>query len=141
MAEETPTPSPETGATPVTGIPATGTPAPAGATPATATLTLEEALKRLADVEQSQKNAKEEVERHRKKLSAYEKQEKEQEAAKKAAEEAQLSEIERTKKQHAELQAQHETYRRTTQERLVRYEVERRATALGIIDPDAATRL
>jgi hypothetical protein len=77
----------------------------------------------------------------RKKLSAYEETEKASQAAKRAAEEAQLSEIERTKKQLADLQSQHETYVRQTQERLVRHAVERQATQLGIIDPDAATKL
>lgn len=137
MPEATNT-SPETGATPPSGTPATGNNAPSGATPEKAALTLEEALKRLVDLEHSNLNAKEEVERHRKKLTAYEQ---EREAAKKATEEAQLSEIERSKKQYAELQAQHTQYQQQMQARVVRYEVERQATKLGIIDPDAAAKL
>jgi|SRR5579885_814773 len=134
-------PSSGAGAMPQPDPPATGTPAPGSATPPAASLTLEEALKRIAEIEHAHSNAKEELERHRRKLSAYEKKEAEAEAARKAAEDAQLSELERTRKQHAELQAAHDVYVRQMQERLVRYEVERQASKLGIIDPDAATRL
>lgn len=134
-------PSPDVSATQKSSGPATGTPAPGSATPPVAALTLEEALKKLADLEHAHGNATEEVERHRKKLSAYEKAEKEREAAKKAAEEAQLSEIERITKQHTELQAQHTAMQQQMQHRLVSYEVERQASKLGIIDPDAAAKL
>lgn len=122
-------------------MPETGTPATQSATPEKPSLSLEEAMKRIAELEHKHTNASEELTRHRKKLSSYEKAEKEAEAAKKAAEEAQLSEIERTKKQFADLQAQHENYVRQTQERLTRHVVEKQASQLGIIDPDAATRL
>lgn len=101
-------PSGGTSATQTPPSPVTGT-ASGSATPPAATLTLEEALKRIADLEHTQKNATEEVERHRKKLTAYEKKEQEADAAKKAAEEATLSEIERVKKQYAELEEQRDT--------------------------------
>src|SRR5437588_10612416 len=80
---------------PATETPTTST----GATPAKAALTLEEALKKLADLEHSHGAAREELDRHRKKLTAYEKSEADAQAAKTLADEAQLSEIERTKKQ------------------------------------------
>lgn len=128
-------PSSVPGATPNTDPPVKGTPASQGATPQTKpTTTLEEALARIAELEHSHKNAREQADRQAKKLSAYEKAEQE-------AKDAQLSEIERIRKQHAELQAQHDTYTRQAQERIVRYEVERQAAKLGIIDPDAAARL
>jgi hypothetical protein len=95
--------SPGTGATPTPATGATPTHAPSSATlqekPA---LTTEELLKRITDLEHSHKNATEEVERHRKKLSAYEKAEKEAAEVKKAAEQAQLSEVERITNQYQE---------------------------------------
>ena len=129
-------PSSVPGVTPNADQPVTGTPASTGATPQTKpnTTTLEEALARITELEHSHKNAREQADRQAKKLSTYEKAEQE-------AKDAQLSEIERIKKQHTELQAQHETYTRQMQERVVRYEVERQAARLGIIDPDAAVRL
>src|SRR6266571_8677525 len=93
----TPQPSP----TPVTGTPA----APASVTQQTATLAQEDALKRIADLERSLGNAKEENDRHSKRLSAYEKAEKDREAAAQAAKDAQLSEIERVKKEHLKAEA------------------------------------
>ncbi len=123
--------------TPATGTPdtqpATGT-ASQGATPQKPALTLEEVLKRNAELEHSHNNAKEELDRHRKKLSAYEKAEKEQEAAKKAAEEAQLSEIERIKKQHTEAEQRIKQY----QQQLVMAQVKLAAKDKNIIEPDLA---
>lgn len=139
MAEDT---SSGTGATPQPGSPATGTPASGSATPPVQpTPTVEELLKEIEALKHTHGNAKEELDRHRKKLSAYEKKEAEEEEKRKTAEEAQLSEIERTNKRYAELQASHNDYVQRTQERLIRYEVERQAGKLGIIDPDAAARL
>lgn len=63
------------------------------------------------------------------------------EDAENKAKEAQLSEIELSKKQYSELQATHNEYVARMQARIVRYEVERQASKLGIIDPDAAARL
>lgn len=142
METETSTASPDVSETQKPSGPTTGTnTAPSGATPDKAALALEEALKRLADLEHSNFNAKEEVDRHRKKLTAYEKQEKETAEAKRLADEAQLSEIERTKKQHLDLQAEYEAYKKSTQDRIVRYEIEGQAGKLGIIDPEAAAAL
>ena len=70
----------------------------------------------------------------RKRMKAFE-------DAEEAAKQAQLSEIERTKAAHAKAQSELETYKRTAQERMVRYEVAARAAALGIIHPDAAAKL
>ena len=141
LMPDTETTSPSTLVTGVTSGPATGNTAPSGATPEKAALSLEEATKRLADLEHSNFNAKEELERHRKKLTAYEKQEKETAEAKRLADEAQLSEIERTKKQHSELQAEYEAFKKMMQDRIVRYEIEGQASRLGIIDPEAASAL
>src|SRR5260221_1909150 len=96
---------PSTGATPTT--------ASSGATPETKpSLSLEDAIKRLADAEHSLNNAKEENARHSKKLSAYEKAEKEAEAANKAAEETQLSEIERIQQQQTEAEQRINKYQK-----------------------------
>lgn len=130
------------GATPQTGSPATGTPATGSATPPAApSLTLEEALKKLADLEHSHGNAREELERHRKKLTAYEKAEAERAAAKQAEEEAKLSEIERVKKQHSEIQAQHNAVLLELQETRIQHAVERAAHDLRFIHPEIAGRL
>jgi hypothetical protein len=52
-----------------------------------------------------------------------------------------MSELELSQKQFSELQATHNEYVTRMQARIVRYEVERQASKLGIIDPDAAARL
>lgn len=91
-------------------------------------------MKRLAEYEHKYGNATEELERHRKKLTAYEKAEAEREAAKKAAEEAQLSEIERVKKQYGEAEQQIQRYK----QELIAAQVRMAAQAKGIIDPDLA---
>lgn len=126
-------------ATPTLDQPVKGTPnASQGATPEKPTTpSLEDAMTRLAEIERKHKNATEELDRHRKnakKLAEYEE-------AERQAKEAQLSEIERTTKKYQELQSQHDTYVKSMQERIVRYEVEKEAGKLGIIDPDAATKL
>ncbi|SRR6266571_2933294 len=120
----TPQPSP----TPVTGTPA----APASVTQQTATLAQEDALKRIADLERSLGNAKEENDRHSKRLSAYEKLEKEQAEAKRIADEAQLSEIERIKKQHQDAEARI----KQQQQQLVMAQVKLVAKDKGIINPE-----
>lgn len=118
--------------TPVT--PVTGTPATGSVTPQPATLTLEEALKRIADLEHSHLNAKEAEDRLGKKLSVYEKAEAEREAAKKAADEAQLSEIERVKKQHEETEQRAQKYK----QQFINTSVKLAAKDKGIIDPELA---
>lgn len=132
--------SPDGGATPNPGTPATGT-APVGATPQSAALTLEEALKRIAELEHSGLNAKEELDRHRKKVSGYEKAEAEREAQRKAAEEAQLSEIDRIKKQHAEIQAERESLLQELQQTRIQHAVMAQATTLNFIHPEIAAKL
>ncbi len=116
--------------TPVTGTPA----APASVTQQTATLAQGDALKRIADLERSLGNAKEENDRHSKRLSAYEKAEKEAEAAKKAAEDAQKTELERIKEQHQDAEAR---IKQLQQENIVE-KVINAAHKKGIIDPELA---
>lgn len=119
------TPNPDPGVTPN----ATGS-----ATGPGAALSHEDAMKRIAELERTHGNAKEELERHRKKLTGYEKKEAEELAARKAADEAQLSEIERIKKQHQEATQQIEHYKK----QLIQSQVKLAAQAKGIIDPDLA---
>lgn len=135
MTTEQNIPSSDVSVTQASDPPVTGTPASSGETPQKpATTTLEEALARIAELEHSHKNAREQADRQAKKLTAYEKAEQDKK-------DAELSELERTKKQHAELQAKHDTYTKQMHERVVRYEVERQASKLGIIDPEAASKL
>ncbi len=132
MADET---SGGGGVTPNPSSPVTGTPAQSGVTPATTpALAQEDALKRIADLERSLGNAKEENDRHSKRLSAYEKAEKEAEAAAQAAKDAQLSEIERVKKEHLKAEAR---IQQLQQENIVE-KVINAAHKKGIIDPDLA---
>ena len=101
----TQTPSSGAGATPPTGIPATGTPAPGSATPPAATLTLEEALKRISELEQHASNKTEEAARHGSRLTAAEKELAAYKAAEEAAKAAQMSELEKAQKSAADLEA------------------------------------
>lgn len=127
--------------TPIPETPVTGTPATASETPQKPPLTLEEVLKRNAELEHSHKNAREQADRQAKLLEKYQKQERDAEAAKKAEDDAKLDELTRERKQRAELQATHDTYTKSMQARIIRYEVEREAAKLGIIDPEAAAML
>lgn len=129
--------SPQTGVTPATG-PATGTPASGSVTQPVAALTLEEALKKLADLEHSNRNASEEVDRHRKKLTAYEKAEKEREAAAQAAKDAELGELERSKKQFQDLQAKYDAEIAQYKQELISTKVQLAAKEKGIIDSELA---
>jgi hypothetical protein len=103
----TQTPSSGAGATPNPGSPATGTPA-SGATPPAAALTLEDALKKIAELEQHAQNKTEEASRHGNRLTAAEKELAAYKAAEEAAKAAQMSELEKAQKLHADLQEQHE---------------------------------
>ena len=128
-------PSDATSATQVAPTTATVTNASvSGATPQTTkpALTLEDAIKRLADLEHSLNNAKEENARHSKRLSVYDKEKEVAEAAKKAAEEAQLSEIERIKEKHAEAEAKI----KQQQAQLVTEKVKFMAKDKGIVNPE-----
>lgn len=122
------------GATPAAGSPETGTPASSGATPPAATLTLEEALKKIAELEHAHKNAREQADRHAKSLSKYEQAQKEAELAK-------LSETEKLTAQHSELQAKHAELERRYQERVISAEVQLQAANLGIRHPEKVFRL
>ncbi len=121
-------PSSDPGVTPVPDLPVTGTPTPAGVTPQESQLSLEAAMKRIAELEHSHKNAVEERDRHRKKLSTYEKAEQD-------AKEARLSEIERIQKQHSDLQTQHNALATELQETRVHQAVERAASKLNFVVP------
>ena len=133
--------SPGGDATPPPGPPPVTGNAPGSATPPAATSTLEEALRRIAELEHSMGNAREEVDRHRKKISAYEKADSDRAAAKKAADDAQLTEIEKLKKEHAELQAKYEQESDAAFEQIVVNEIFRSATRAGAVDPDAVVHL
>ena len=135
MPEETNT-SVDTSATQVSPPPVMGN-ASSSATLETkpSAMTLEEAQARLIELERSQTNAKEEVERHRRKLTAYEKAEREAEAAKKAADDAQLSEIERIKKQYAALEQKNKQY----QQQLATERLTSTLIAHGVVDAELAT--
>jgi hypothetical protein len=137
MAEQENT-SPSPSAT--LGTPGTGaTPnASSSATQQGAAPTLEEALRKLADLEHSSKNASEEVERHRKKLTAYEKAEKEREAAAQAVKDAELGEVERTKKQLSDLQAKYDAETEKYKQELISTKVQLSAKEKGIIDTELA---
>ncbi len=130
----TDTSSSEGSATLADGKPVTGTPSGGATPPKNVAATLEEALARIAELEHATKNATEERDRHRKKLTAYEE-------AEKKAQEAQLSEVERTKKQHADLQSKYESDTAALISQIVNLRVKEIAAKLGIIDPDAAVRL
>lgn len=117
QADEAPT----TASTPAPA--ATNTPEPQAGEGKETTISLEEARK-----------LRSEAANLRKRLKGYE-------DAEQAARDAQLSEVERSQKQLADLQAKYDAYSKTTQERIVRYEVERAAAKLNIIDPEAAATL
>jgi hypothetical protein len=122
------TPSSGQGATQDAGSPATGTNASGSATqPAKPAITLEDALARIAELEHAHRNATEERDRHRKKLSSYEEQERK-------AQEAALSEVEKATKRATEAEQRIKQY----QQQLVTAQVKLAAQSKGIIDPDLA---
>jgi hypothetical protein len=59
----------------------------------------------------------------------------------KAAQAAALTDAEKLQKRLAELELAHATAQKTHLERVVRYEVMLKASALGVVDPDAAVKL
>lgn len=126
------TSSTPTGATPENGSPVTGTPtASIGATPEKSNASLlEEANRRIAELEHSHKNSTEELERHRKnakKLSEYEKADQERQ-------QAALSDVEKANVRATEAEQQKQHY----QQRLVSTQVELAAQRMGIINPALA---
>src|SRR5258706_16179461 len=138
----TQTPSSGAGATPGTGTPATGTPASTGATPGQATLTHEEALKRIAELELHAQNKTEEASRHGAKLTATEKELAAYKAAEASAQAAQMSELEKAQKQAADLQEQHDTMAVELLEARVHQEVGKLASTMNFVLPvDILARL
>lgn len=91
------------------------------------TLTLEQALDAL-------RKARNEAASHRVKLNEYE------EKARRDAE-AQMTEAQKYQSRAADLERQVSELTRTHQERAIKYEVQLHAAKLGIIDPDAASKL
>ena len=126
MANETSSSS-GAGATPATGSPATGT-ATGSATPPAATLSLEEAMKRIAELETHAQNKTEEASRHGSKLTAAEKELAAYKEKERLAQEASLSEQEKLQKKVAEQEAIHEGF----VEKFVDYEVRLAAAEMGI---------
>ena len=112
------TPNPDPGATPT---------ASPGVTPQKPATTLEEALARIAELEHANKNATEERDRHRKRLSTYE-------DAEKKAQEAALSEVEKAQKRATEAEARIKQY----QQQVISTQVQLAAQKKGIIDPEMA---
>ena len=136
MAEETTlavtTPAPAAGSTTtVTGaVPAATTTAAPVATAASAAaggdddaISLDEARKLRREAQQL-----------RKRLTDFEDREK-------AAQAAALTDAEKLQKRLAELETAHAAAQKTHLERVVRYEVMLKASALGVVDPDAAVKL
>jgi multidrug efflux pump subunit AcrA (membrane-fusion protein) len=119
------------GATPENGLPVTGTPASIGATPEKSNASLlEEANRRIAELEKKQSNSTEELERHRKnakKLSEYEKAEQERQ-------QAALSDVEKANVRATEAEQKIQHY----QQQLVTTQVELAAQRMGIINPALA---
>lgn len=135
MAEDPTTPAaPQAGTEPVAPQPQAGNTTPgepqAGEPQSLETISLDEARKLRSEAQNLRKREKDILAQ----LKTYQ-------DAEQAQKDAQLSELEREKKQRAEIQSRYESEVRGYQERLVRYEVERQASKLGIIDPDAAARL
>src|SRR6266568_8699922 len=130
------------GATPPAGSPATGTPAPAGATPPVAALTLEEALKKIAELELHASNKTEEASRHGTKLTAAEKELAAYKAAEEAARAAQMSALEKAQKAAADLQAQQEQLAAELYEARVFQDVSRLASKFNfIVSADTLARM
>jgi len=130
MADEEQTSS-EASVTPNSDQPVKGTPpATVSATPTgkqPGSLSLEEALAKIAELERSYSNKDEEAKRHYKKLSAYEE-------AEKKAQEAALSEVEKANKRAAEAEQRIQQYK----QQLISTQVKLAAQSKGIIDPDLA---
>jgi hypothetical protein len=138
----TQTPSSGGGATPLIGSPATGTPAPAGATPPVAALTLEEALKKIAELELHAQNKTEEASRHGVKLTAAEKELAAYKAKEAADAAAQLSELERAQKQAADAAIQQEALAKELENARVFQDVTRLAGKFNfLVSPDTLARM
>lgn len=121
-----------TGATPTSETGATPTTTSGSATPPKSTPALEDVLRENDELKRSHTNAKEELERHRKKLTAYEKQEQERATQAQAAKDAELSELERVKKQHQEAEARI----KQQQQQLVMAHIKLLASEKGILNAE-----
>jgi hypothetical protein len=118
-----------TGETPNTDPLVTSTPATASETQQKQSAkSLEEALARIAELEHSNKNAVEERDRHRKKLSSYEE-------AERKAQEAALSEVEKATKRATDAEQRIQQ----VQQQLVTAQVKLAAQTKGFINPELAT--
>src|SRR5258706_9634914 len=95
-------PSSGAGATPGAGTPATGTNATGSATPPAAALSLEEAMKRISELELHAQNKTEEASRHGSKLTAAEKELAAYKEKERLASEASMSELQKLQKQAAD---------------------------------------
>lgn len=127
--------SPDGGATPTPGTPATGTNPSIGATPPKQPATLEEALAELAELRRHATNKEEQATRHGKDLTTAQKKLAEYEAKERQAQEATLSEIEKANKAKAELEQKYQQEHKAHVNALVKLA----ASSKGIIDPDLAT--
>lgn len=96
--------------------------------------TLEEALKELENARSALKKANQEAASHRHKA-------KELDDLKAQIENEKLSTQEKLEKRLADMQAEHATATRQSQERIINYEVRLQAAQMGIIDTDAAAKL
>ena len=133
MAEPT---SAGNGATPEAGTtPATGTSTTGGATPSgkQVSLSLEEALAKIEELQRHAQNKTEEAARHGKSLSAAEKELAAYKAAEEAAKAAQMSELEKAQKQAADSQEQLESLAAELYEARVFQEVTRLASKFNFI--------
>lgn len=95
---------------------------------------LENALKEIDALKETLKKTNSEAAAHRHKA-------KELDDLKAQIEAEKLTETEKLQKQLASLQMEHGERTRIAQERFIQYEVKLQAAALGIIDPDAASKL
>ncbi len=107
-----------------------------GETPETtkAPASIDDALKEINDLKSALKKARTDSTKHWSRA-------KELEEFKSKLDAEKLTETERWQKQATDLQSRYDSDTSALTERIVRYEVERQAQRLGIIDPDAAAQL
>lgn len=134
MDEDTNTIPPDATLNGVDPKPATGTTvtdATSEATTGTPPTDLQEQIKRL---ETALKKANADAKSHRLKADELDRLKAEQETAT-------LNETQKLQKQLAKMQADHDTLSKSSQERIINYEVRLQAAQAGIVDPDAAAKL
>lgn len=113
----------------------------AAGTPASAEMSLEQALTELEKARKALKDTNAESAGRRKRLEELEAAEQARQTASLTETEKQAKASEALKQQAADLQKQMEILQREHQERVIRYEVMLKASNMGIIDLDAATKL